>query len=136
MRVAIIEARYYDHIADMLLEGAKARLTDRGASFEVVTVPGALEIPGAIARLKGQYDAFVALGCVIRGETIHFELVAGESARAIMDLTVQHQLAIGNAILTTEDEEQALDRADPARRNNAGHAVDAALILAGIGKTS
>ena len=132
MRICIVEARYYDHIADMLLEGAKTRCADRGASYDVVTVPGALEIPGAIARLAHKYDAFVALGCVIRGETIHFDIVASESARGILDLTTNNKLAIGNGILTTEDEAQALERADIRQGNKAAHAVDAAIILADL----
>jgi 6,7-dimethyl-8-ribityllumazine synthase len=129
----IIEARFYDHIADAQLQGAKAALDAAGATYDVVNVPGALEIPAAISfALTGAdeggtaYDGFVALGCVIRGETYHFEIVSNESSRALMDLSVQEVLAIGNGILTVENEEQALDRAMPDRKNKGGAAADAA----------
>src|ERR1700749_1369 len=119
--ILIVEARYYAHIADYLLDGATAALSADGASFERVTVPGALEIPAAIlfaAKMSEHagktYDGFVALGCVIRGETYHFEIVAGESARGLMDLGLQHGICIGNGILTVENEEQALVRATPS----------------------
>ena len=118
-RILIIEARFYDHIADALLQGAKKALTAGDAEFDVVTVAGALEIPAAIAlaeegghRPAGiRYDGYIALGCVIRGETYHFEVVSNESARGIMDLAVGKRLAIGNGILTVENEAQALARA-------------------------
>ncbi|RJY08427.1 6,7-dimethyl-8-ribityllumazine synthase [Aurantiacibacter aquimixticola] len=124
----IVEARFYAHLNDMLIDGAKAALEKAGHSAEVVTVPGALEIPGAIALAaeNGQYDGFVAIGVVIRGETYHFEIVAGESARAIMALTMDG-IAIGNGILTTENEDQALVRADPAQKNKGGEAAQAAI---------
>jgi len=116
-KLLIVEARFYDDLADGLLESAKAALEEAGADYDVVTVPGALEIPGTIAMAhraaeKGgtAYDGFVALGCVIRGETYHFDIVANESARGLMDLSVRHGLAIGNGILTVEDEEQAWAR--------------------------
>ncbi|RYE79719.1 MAG: 6,7-dimethyl-8-ribityllumazine synthase [Hyphomicrobiales bacterium] len=132
----IIEARFYDHIADAQLQGAKAALDAAGATYDVVNVPGALEIPAAISfALTGAdeggtaYDGFVALGCVIRGETYHFEIVSNESSRALMDLSVQEVLAIGNGILTVENEEQALDRAMPDRKNKGGAAADAALAM-------
>ena len=126
--VLIVEARFYSHLNDMLIEGAKSSLEAGGHSVEIVTVPGALEIPGAIALAaeSGRYDGFVAIGVVIRGETYHFEIVAGESARAIMALTMDG-IAIGNGILTTENEEQALVRADPAQKNKGGEAAQAAL---------
>ncbi|BDA84065.1 6,7-dimethyl-8-ribityllumazine synthase [Aureimonas sp. SA4125] len=130
----VIEARFYDHIADAQLAGAKAALEAAGATYDVVTVPGALEIPAAVsfALVGGEeggtaYDGFVALGCVIRGETYHFEIVANESSRALMDLTFQEGLAIGNGILTVETEAQALERAMPERLNKGGAAAEAAL---------
>ena len=126
----IVEARFYDHLNDMLVAGAKAALEDAGHSAEVLTVPGALEIPGAIAMAAetGRYDGFVAIGVVIRGETYHFEIVAGESARGIMALTMDG-IAIGNGIITVENEEQALVRADPAKKDKGGEAAKAALAL-------
>jgi len=127
-RVLVIEARFYDRYADMLLSGARAELDASGVMYDVVTVPGALEIPAAIVFALGTgYDAYVALGCVIRGETSHYDIVAGESARALMDLTMSHGLCLGNGILTVENEAQALDRADPARQNKGGGAARAAL---------
>ena len=126
----IIEARFYDHLNDMLIEGARAALKAAGHKVKVITVPGALEIPGAIALAEqsGQYEGFVAIGVVIRGETYHFEIVAGESARGIMALTMDG-LAIGNGILTVENEAQALVRADPAQKDKGGEAAKAALAL-------
>lgn len=126
----IIEARFYDHLNDMLVAGAKAAIQQAGHKVDVVTVPGALEIPGAIALAdqSDQYDGYVAIGVVIRGETYHFEIVAGESARGIMALTMDG-LAIGNGILTVENEEQALVRADPAQKDKGGEAAKAALAL-------
>ena len=126
----IIEARFYDHFNDMLVEGARAALKAAGHKVEVLTVPGALEIPGAIAlaEASGQYEGFVAIGVVIRGETYHFEIVAGESARGIMALTMDG-FAIGNGILTVENEQQALIRADPAQKNKGGEAAQAAMAL-------
>lgn len=129
-KVLIVEARFYGHLNDMLIAGAKAAIKSAGHEAEVLTVPGALEVPGAIALAaeSGEYDAFVAIGVVIRGETYHFEIVAGESARAIMALTMD-AIAIGNGILTTENEEQALVRADPAQKDKGGEAAKAALAL-------
>ena len=126
----IVEARFYDHLNDMLIDGARTRLEAAGHSVEVLTVPGALEIPGAIALAAegGAYDGFVAIGVVIRGETYHFEIVAGESARGIMALTMDG-MAIGNGILTVENEQQALVRADPAQKDKGGEAAKAALAL-------
>ena len=126
----IVEARFYDHLNDMLVAGAKAALEDAGHSAEVLSVPGALEIPGAIAMAAetGRYDGFVAIGVVIRGETYHFEIVAGESARGIMALTMDG-IAIGNGIITVENEEQALVRADPSKKDKGGEAAKAALAL-------
>ncbi|WP_128892542.1 6,7-dimethyl-8-ribityllumazine synthase [Erythrobacter sp. HKB08] len=129
-RFLIVEARFYDHLNDMLIAGAKAALQKAGHEVEVLTVPGALEIPGAIslAAESGQFDGFVAIGVVIRGETYHFEIVAGESARGIMALTMDG-IPIGNGILTVENEQQAIVRADPAQKNKGGEAAEAALSL-------
>jgi 6,7-dimethyl-8-ribityllumazine synthase len=129
-RILIVEARFYAHLNDMLIAGAKAALAGAGHEVEVLTVPGALEIPGAIAMAaeSGEYDGFVAIGVVIRGETYHFEIVAGESARAIMALTMDG-IAIGNGILTVENEAQALERADPAQKDKGGEAAKATLAL-------
>ncbi len=126
----IVEARFYDHLNDMLIAGAKAAITTAGHSCDVVTVPGALEIPGAIALADqpGIYDGYIAIGVVIRGETYHFEIVAGESARGIMALTMDG-IAIGNGILTVENEDQALIRADPAQKDKGGEAAKAAIAL-------
>jgi 6,7-dimethyl-8-ribityllumazine synthase len=128
--ILLAEARFYPDLNDMLLAGARAAIEAAGHKHETLTVPGALELPGAIALAarSGRFCAFVALGVVIRGETYHFELVADESARALMDLTLQG-FAIGNGILTVEDEEQAMVRADPGRGDKGGHAARAALAL-------
>jgi 6,7-dimethyl-8-ribityllumazine synthase len=129
-RILIVEARFYAHLNDMLIAGARAALEAVGHKVEVLTVPGALEIPGAIALAaeSDQYEGFVAIGVVIRGETYHFEIVAGESARAIMALTMDG-IAIGNGILTVENEAQALVRADPAQKDKGGEAAKATLAL-------
>ena len=129
-RFLIVEARFYGHLNDMLIAGAKSALEAADHEAEVLTVPGALEIPGAIALAmeSDQYDGFVAIGVVIRGETYHFEIVAGESARAIMALTMDG-IAIGNGILTVENDAQALVRADPAQKDKGGEAAKAALAL-------
>ncbi len=129
-KILIVEARFYAQLNDMLIDGARAAIEAAGHEAEVLTVPGALEIPGAIAMAaeSGEYDGFVAIGVVIRGETYHFEIVAGESARAIMALTMDG-IAIGNGILTVENEAQALVRADPAQKDKGGEAAKAALSL-------
>ncbi len=129
-KLLIVEARFYDHLNDMLIEGARAAIKVAGHTSETVTVPGALEIPAAIALAdqSGLYDGYVAIGVVIRGETYHFEIVAGESARGILAMTMDG-LAIGNGILTTENEEQAIVRADPAQKDKGGEAAKAALAL-------
>ena len=126
----IVEARFYDHLNDMLIAGAKAAIKTAGHQAEVITVPGALEIPGviALADQADMYDGYVAIGVVIRGETYLFEIVAGESARGIMALTMDG-VAIGNGILTVENEAQALVRADPAQKNKGGEAAEAAIAL-------
>lgn len=129
-RFLIVEARFYTHLNDMLLEGARAALEGAGHSHDTVTVPGALEVPAAIAMAAetGQYDGFVAIGVVIRGETYHFEVVSNESARAIMALTLDG-LPIGNGILTVENEAQALARARMTEKNKGGEAAQAAIAM-------
>ena len=128
--ILIVEARFYDHLNDLLLEGARAAIEAAGHKHETITVPGALEVPGAIALASdsGRYAAYVALGVVIRGETYHFEIVAGESARGLMALTLDG-LAIGNGILTVETEAQALTRARPDEKDKGGEAARAALAM-------
>jgi 6,7-dimethyl-8-ribityllumazine synthase len=129
-KVLLVEARFYDHLNDMLLAGARAAVEAAGHSHETITVPGALEVPGAIAMAAetGRYDAYVALGVVIRGETYHFEIVSNESARGVMALTMDG-IPIGNGILTTENEAQAIARADPKHLNKGGGAAGAALAM-------
>lgn len=129
-RILIVEARFYEHLNDLLLAGARAAIEAAGHAHETITVPGALEVPGAIAFASesGRYDAYVGIGVVIRGETYHFEIVAGESARGLMALSMDG-LAIGNGILTTENEAQALVRADPAQKDKGGEAAKAALAM-------
>ena len=142
LRILIVEARFYEHIADDLLAGAKAALKAAGAEFDVVTVPGALEIPGVIAMAEEgghrpagvRYDGYVALGCVIRGETFHFEIVAGESARGIMDLAIGRRLAIGNGILTVDTEAQALARSKASELDKGGGAASACLAVIAVRK--
>jgi 6,7-dimethyl-8-ribityllumazine synthase len=129
-RFLIVEARFYEHLNDMLIAGARGALEAAGHEVEVVTVPGALEIPGAIALASesDRFDGFVAIGVVIRGETYHFEIVAGESSRGVMALTMDG-LAVGNGILTVENEAQAVARADPAQGNKGAGAAEAAMAL-------
>ena len=128
--ILLVEARFYPHLNDMLLAGARAAVEAAGHKHETLSVPGALELPGAIALAarSGRFCAFVALGVVFRGETYHFELVSDDSARALMDLTLQG-FAIGNGVLTVENEAQAIVRADPAQGDKGGHAARAALAL-------
>ncbi len=128
--VLIAEARFYAHLNNLLLAGARAAIEGAGHTHETITLPGALELPGAIsiADESRRFDAFVVLGVVIRGETWHFEIVAGESARGIMALTMDG-IAVGNGILTVENEAQALARADPEHMNKGGEAARAALAL-------
>ncbi|HYU94999.1 MAG TPA: 6,7-dimethyl-8-ribityllumazine synthase [Sphingomicrobium sp.] len=128
--VLLVEARFYPHLNDMLLTGARAAIEAAGHAHETLTVNGALELPGAIALAarSGRYCAFVALGVIIRGESYHFEVVSNESARGLMDLTLQG-IAIGNGILTVEDENQAVVRADPSQGDKGGGAAKAALSL-------
>ena len=137
--VLIVEGRFYDHISDALLDGAAAVLEGAGARFDRTIVPGALEIPPAIAfaalageRAGKSYDGFVALGCVIRGETHHFEIVASESARGLMELGLRHNLCIGNGILTVENEQQAMARASRQQLDKGGAAARACLALISV----
>jgi 6,7-dimethyl-8-ribityllumazine synthase len=134
-KILIVESRYYDDIATSLLDGATAALDLAHAQFERITVSGALEIPPAIlfaANSERDYDGFVALGCVIRGETYHFEIVAGESARGLMDLGVNHGLCVGNGILTVENERQAEVRARRDGGDKGGDAARACLSLIAV----
>jgi 6,7-dimethyl-8-ribityllumazine synthase len=127
--VLVVEAKFYEHISAKLAEGAIQALEAQGATFERITVPGALEIPGAIrfAINKERYDGFIALGCVIRGETSHYDIVANESARGLQELTRSFNVAIGNGILTVENEAQALERADMKKKDKGGFAANAVL---------
>ncbi|KZE11561.1 MULTISPECIES: 6,7-dimethyl-8-ribityllumazine synthase [Sphingomonas] len=129
-KVLIVEARFYDHLNDLLLEGARAAIEAAGHEHETVTVPGALEVPGAIAIADAAetYDAFVALGVIIRGETYHFEVVSNESARGIMNLSLEG-VPVGNGILTVENEAQALTRAKKDEKDKGGEAAKAALAM-------
>lgn len=128
--VLLVEARFYPHLSDMLLQGARRAIEAAGHKHETLVVPGALEIPGAIALAarSGRYCAFIGLGVVIRGETYHFEVVSNESARGLMDLTLQG-FAIGNGVLTVENEQQAVVRCDPQQLDKGGGAAKAALSL-------
>ncbi len=127
--ILIVEARFYPDIADELVAGAKAKLEAAGATSEVVSVPGAFEIPAAIslASQSGQFDGYIALGCVVRGETSHYDYVCGESARALMDLSVSRHLPIGYGILTVEDQDQAMVRAARNQKNKGADAAEACL---------
>jgi 6,7-dimethyl-8-ribityllumazine synthase len=134
-RILIVEARYYAHISDELLKGAKAALEAAGATFDVIGVPGALEIPAAVALAeKGGrgFDGYVALGCVIRGETSHYEHVCQESARGLQDLAFRQHVALGFGILTCENEAQALARASVDKRNKGGEAARACLAMVAL----
>ena len=129
----IVVARFYDHLNDLLIEGATAALDDEGHKYEVVTVPGALEIPGAVALAAetGRYDGFIAIGVVIRGETYHLEVVSNESARGLMALSMDG-IPIGNGILTVENEAQALTRAKMTEKDKGGEAAKAAIAMLGL----
>jgi 6,7-dimethyl-8-ribityllumazine synthase len=137
-RLLIVEARYYDAIADALLAGATAALNKAGARYDVVSVPGSLEIPPAIAiaidaaRGRRRYDGAVALGCVIRGETLHFEIVSQQSARGLMELGIAQRFPIGNGIVTVDTEAQAFARARPEEQDKGGDAARAALALIAV----
>jgi 6,7-dimethyl-8-ribityllumazine synthase len=139
--ILIVEARFYDDLLDAMLTGAKRELDQAGATYEIVTVPGALEIPGAIkfaheagnaGRLERRFDGYVAIGCVIRGETTHYDTVCQESARGLMDLTIQYDLAVGNGIITVENENQARARARPEEQDKGGGAAKACLVMIGL----
>ncbi len=138
-RILLVEARFYDDIADALLAGAMKALTAAQAEVERISVPGSLEIPAAIAialdaaqRKRRPYDGVVALGCVIRGDTIHFEIVSHQSARGLMDLAMARSLPIGNGIITVDNEAQAVSRARAAEQDKGGDAARAALALVGL----
>jgi 6,7-dimethyl-8-ribityllumazine synthase len=139
--IMVVEARFYAEISDALLEGAEHALKKAGASHETFTVPGALEIPGAMrlaieaqrqGKLKKPFDGFVALGCVIRGETTHYETVCSESARGLMDLATGYAVCIGNGILTVENEDQAWARARMTEKDKGGGAAEAVLAMVAI----
>ena len=139
LRVLIVEARFYEAISDALLAGATRVFDEAGATYDRIAVPGALEVPAAIAmavdaaqRKRAPYDGVVALGCVIQGETYHFELVSNESARGLMDLSVNRQLAIGNGILTVDNEAQARARSTGDGRNKGASAARAALAMVAL----
>jgi 6,7-dimethyl-8-ribityllumazine synthase len=130
--ILLVEAPYYSHIADQLRQGAERALAAAGATHETISVPGAFEVPAAIglvARATNRFDGFVALGCVIRGETSHYDHICSESARGLQDLAVREGLAIGFGILTVENEAQALARASANRRDKGGEAVRACLAI-------
>lgn len=136
----IVEGRFYPHISDMLAQGAIRELEAVGATYETITVPGALEIPVAIqiasSRKDGgrRFDGFIALGCVIRGETYHYEIVCKESASGIARLALKHSMAVGNGVLTCETEAQAIERADPAKGDKGGDAARAAISIVKLKK--
>lgn len=134
--ILIVEARYYEDLSDELMKGAIAVIEAAGSTYERLTVPGALEVPGVIvkAHRTARYDGYVALGVVLRGETTHYDIVAGESARALMDLTLQG-LSIGNGILTCETPEQAWARARVGEMDKGGEAARAALQLVAVDRT-
>lgn len=136
LRMLIVEARYYDNFSDELLKGARRVLEEAGAEIDVITVPGALEVPAAIAiavdaaaAKKAPYDGVVALGCVVQGETYHFEIVSNESARGLMDLALQRKLPLGNGILTVDTEAQAQARLGGAQGHKGEDAARAALAM-------
>ena len=139
--ILIVEARFYDDLLDAMLTGAKRVLDKARSTYEIVTVPGALEIPDAIklayesgkaGRLERRFDGYVAIGCVIRGETTHYDTVCQESARGLMDLTILYDLAIGNGIITVEDEDQAWVRAKPDEQDKGGGAAKACLAMVAL----
>lgn len=142
VRILIVESRFYEDISDELLAGAKAALEAYGAEYDVITVPGAFEVPGAIAMAEDasqgpagrKYDGYVALGCVIRGETTHYDYVCEESARGLMDLTLKQLLCIGYGILTVEDEDQAWARARRSEGDKGGTVAKVALDMIALKK--
>ena len=128
-KILIVQATFYSHISKLLLDGATKKLSESGFVYDVITVPGALEIPAAIAiaETSKKYVGYVALGCVIRGETTHYDYVCAESARGLSELGFKEKLAVGNGILTVENEAQALARADIAKKDKGGFAAHAAI---------
>lgn len=144
-KVLIIQSVFYDKISAMLLDGARAELTRSGCSFEVISVPGVFEIATVISMCKDLknkifksyelYDGYIALGCVIRGETTHYDYVCSESARALQDLGFKHKLAIGNGILTVENEAQAIERADQNKKDKGGFAAYACVEMMKLRET-
>jgi 6,7-dimethyl-8-ribityllumazine synthase len=133
--ILVVEAPYYAHIAALLRQGAERALAAAGATHERIEVPGSFEIPAAIgivARATDRFDGYVALGCVIRGETTHYDHICAESARALQELATKDGLAIGYGILTCENEAQALARAAPDGRDHAGAAVRACLAIVAL----
>ncbi len=130
-KILIIQANFYEHISKLLLEGATKKIEAAGYKYEVITVPGALEIPVALAFAEEskKYDGYVALGCVIRGETSHYDIVAGESARGLSKLAIKKKIAVGNGILTVENEAQAIVRADPKQKDKGGFAASACITM-------
>jgi 6,7-dimethyl-8-ribityllumazine synthase len=140
LRILVVESRFYDGISDALLEGATQALRAFGAEYEVVSVPGAFELPAAIAYAEdarhtasgAAYDGYVALGCVIRGETTHYDYVCGESARGLMNLSVEKRLCIGYGVLTVEDEDQAWSRAKVSEGDKGGFAARACLDMVAL----
>ncbi|MBU6371538.1 MAG: 6,7-dimethyl-8-ribityllumazine synthase [Alphaproteobacteria bacterium] len=133
-RIAIIAARYYTDVVDAMIEGARAAIAEAGGEAHVIEVPGAFETPAAIAHLADRYDGFVALGCVVRGETTHYDYVCGESARGLMDLSIRDKVAIGYGILTVETLAQAEVRADRARGDKGGEAARACLTIVALAR--
>jgi 6,7-dimethyl-8-ribityllumazine synthase len=133
-RILIVESPYYGEIAEALIAGAEREIARNGAMSERVAVPGAFEIPGAIAMAAEHYDGFVALGCVVRGETTHYDYICGESARGLMDLAINKKLAIGYGILTVDSMEQAEARAFIERGDKGGDAAHACLVMASLSR--
>lgn len=135
-KILIVQAVFYEKISTLLLQGAVEEIKRCGLEYEVISVPGAFEIPAVIALAKDakggvfnspKYSGFVALGCVIRGETTHYDYVCGESARGLNELAIREKLAIGYGIITTENEAQALERADPSKKDKGGFAAYACI---------
>jgi 6,7-dimethyl-8-ribityllumazine synthase len=139
-RLLIVEARFHEPLSDALLKGAADAIAAAGAEYDVVTVPGSLEVPAAVAMAEEgghrpagiRYDGYVALGCVIRGDTYAFEVIANQSARGLMDLAIGRRLSIGSGLLTVEDERQAWDQADPAKQDRGGAAARACLEMVAL----
>ncbi len=129
----IIEAVFYEDVSGMLLSGATKALEDNNVEYDVLTVPGALEIPLALQfSMKKDYDAYVVLGCVIRGETSHYDIVCNESTRGVYDIAMANDLPVGNSILTVENKDQAIVRSDPNQKNKGGDAAMAAISLLAV----